>query len=226
MEAPRLEIGIPGSGKNRDGKVIGVLEDFHFETLKEKIIPTVYFIAPYMAWNYVIKISGQQIPQTIRFIENTWDQFNPDIPFEYTFVDDNFADLYANEERQGRIFTIFALLAVFIGCLGLVGLASFTAERRKKEVGIRKVLGAGTGNLVVLLTKEFTLLVIIAFALAAPFGWIIVRNWLEAFAYQTPISIGVFLLAGLVTLVIAWLTVAYHTGRAALANPIRALRHE
>ena len=215
-----------GQWENKDGKVIGVLKDFHFESLKDEIIPTVYFIAPYMAWNYVIKIASENIPSTIEYIGNKWNQFNPDIPFEYTFVDENFAELYANEERQGKIFTVFASLAIFIACLGLVGLASFTAERKKKEVGIRKVLGAGSANLVLLLSKEFTILVLFAFLLATPFAWMIIRSWLESFAYQAPISASVFILSGLVTLLIAWLTVGYQTGKAALTNPIKALRHE
>ncbi len=215
-----------GQWQPRDGKVIGVLKDFHFETLKQEIRPTVYFIAPYMAWNYVVRISPQQVPETIRFIEDKWSQFNPEVPFEYTFVDDNFADLYANEERQGKIFGVFALLGIFIACLGLVGLASFTAERKKKEVGIRKVLGASSFNLVVLLSKEFTWLVIIAFVVATPLAWMIMRRWLEDFAYQVPVGAAVFLLSGAVALLIAWITVGYQTGKAALRNPVNAIRYE
>ncbi|MDX1410374.1 MAG: FtsX-like permease family protein, partial [Saprospiraceae bacterium] len=180
----------------RDGQVIGVLENFHFESLKNQIVPTVYFIAPYMAWNYVIRIRPERISETIAFVEETWKQFNPDLPFEYTFVDENFAQLYQNEERQGRIFAVFSLLAIFIACLGLIGLASFTAERKKKEVGIRKVLGASSFNLVMLLSKEFTWLVLIAFGVAAPLAWYIMQNWLQDFAYQTTIGIVIFLAAG------------------------------
>lgn len=215
-----------GQWESRDGKVIGVIKDFHFESLKEEIIPTVYFIAPYMAWNYVIKIQPDNIPQTIEFIEDKWTQFNPEGTFEYTFVDENFAALYKNEERQATIFGTFAALAIFIACLGLIGLASFTAERRKKEVGIRKVLGATSIQLVLLLSREFTWLVIIAFFVATPIAWIIMQRWLEGFAYQAPIGIFVFLLAGLTALLIAWITVGLQTAKAAFSNPVKSIRHE
>ncbi len=215
-----------GQWEPRDGKVIGVLKDFHFESLKEEIVPTVYFIAPYMAWNYVIRISPQNIPGSIQHIEDTWKRFNPEIPFEYSFVDENFAQLYANESRQGKIFGIFASLAIFIACLGLIGLASFTAERRKKEIGIRKVLGASSLRLIILLSREFTILVLIAFIIAAPIAWIISRNWLEEFAYQVTLGPALFLMSGLIALLIAWMTVGYQTARAAFSNPINSIRYE
>ncbi|GJM28951.1 MAG: ABC transporter permease [Cyclobacteriaceae bacterium] len=210
----------------RDGKVIGVLKDFHFESLKEEIVPTVYFIAPYMAWNYVVRITPEQTAETIQFIEDKWKQFNPEQPFEYTFVDESYDQLYKDEERQGKIFAVFASLAIFIACLGLVGMASFTAERRKKEVGIRKVLGASSSNVVLLLSREFTFLVVLALLIASPLAWIIIRNWLEGFAYQVTLGLGAFLLSGLTTLLIAWATVAYQTGKAALTNPVNSLRSE
>ncbi len=215
-----------GQWLQRDGKVIGVLKDFHFESLKQEIIPTVYFIAPYMAWNYVVRINGDDIPKTIGFIEEKWNQFNPEVPFQYAFVDENFGQLYAAEQRQSKIFTAFSVLAILIACLGLVGLSSFTAERKRKEVGIRKVLGASSLNLVVLLTKEFTLLVLIAFAVAAPVAWFIMNNWLQDFVYRVPLGIMVFLIAGGIALGIAWITVAYQTAKTAFSNPIKALRYE
>jgi putative ABC transport system permease protein len=215
-----------GQWENRDGKVIGVLKDFHFESLKQEIIPTVYFIAPYMAWNYVIRIKPGNIPSTLNFIEEKWKQFSPDTPFEYTFVDDNFEQLYRNEERQGKIFGVFSGLAIFIACLGLIGLASFTAERRKKEVGIRKVLGASGFNLIFLLTKEFTWLVLIAFILAVPVSWLIMKKWLQDFAYQVAVGPAVFIISGLFALLIAWLTVSTQTARAAFSNPAKVIRNE
>ena len=158
-----------GQWVERDGKVIGVLKDFHFESFKNKIIPTVYFIAPYMAWNYTIRIKPGNISETIAHVEETWKKFVPESPFDYTFIDENFARLYENEERQGRIFGVFSGLAIFIACLGLLGLTSFTAERKRKEISIRKVLGASSANLMMLLSREFTWLVIIAFAIATPY---------------------------------------------------------
>jgi putative ABC transport system permease protein len=215
-----------GQWVDRDGKIIGVLKDFHFESLKQEIIPTVYFIAPYMAWNYVVRIAAENPSASIQFIEEKWMKFNPEVPFNYTFVDERYQQLYADEERHGKIFAVFASLAISIACLGLIGLASFTAERRKKEVGIRKVLGASQTNLIVLLTKEFTLLVILAFLVASPFAWFIIHEWLQEFAYQVQMGVGVFLLSGLIALLIAWLTVAYQTGKAALTNPVKAIRYE
>lgn len=215
-----------GQWVDRDGKVIGVLKDFHFESLRDEIEPTVYFVAPYMAWNYLIRVEPDNIPETINFIEEKWTQVNPEQPFEYTFVDENFASLYETEERQGKIFSAFALFAIFIACLGLIGLTSFTAEQKKKEVGIRKILGASSFSIIYLLSKEFTWLVIIAFFIAVPLSWKLMQAWLADFAYQTPLNIAVFLTAGLLVLLITWLTVGIQTAQAATANPIKALHQD
>ena len=215
-----------GQWENRDGQVIGVLKDFHFESMHEKIVPTVYFVAPYMAWNYVVRVTGEDIPSTIQFIEEVWTNFNPESPFEYRFVDENFTSLYEVEERQGKIFSLFAVLAIFIACLGLIGLASFTADQKRKEIGIRKVLGASSISIVSLLSREFTWLVIVAFILAAPIAWFVMRGWLQDFAYRIPIGVFIFLMAGILSLLIAWLTVGVQTMRAANANPIKSLQQE
>ena len=147
-EISTFEGGTPENPIIVTRRVVGVIGNFHFESLKQKIIPTVYFIAPYMAWQYVIRVQSGDIPSTIKFIEQTWNQFNEGIPFEYEFVDANFNLLYDIEQRQRKIFTLFAVLAIFIACLGLIGLAAFSAERRKKEIGIRKVLGASSPALI------------------------------------------------------------------------------
>ncbi len=215
-----------GQWVERDGKVIGVLKDFHFESLKEEIIPTIYFIAPKMAWNYVVRISPENRSQSLQFIESTWKRYDAETPFQYTFVDEQYAQLYEDEERHGKIFAVFASLAIFIACLGLIGLASFTAERRKKEVGIRKVLGAGSMDLVILLSKEFTLLVVLAFVIATPFAWYVMQGWLGDFAYKVQMGVGVFLISGFIALLIAWITVAYQTGKAVLTDPVKSMRHE
>ena len=215
-----------GQWEERNGKVVGVIKDFHFESLKREIVPTVYFVAPYMAWSYVVRIAPGDPAESLRVIQEKWEEFNPEEPFNYVFVDETYEQLYANEDRQARIFAVFATLAISIACLGLVGLASFTAERRKKEVGIRKVLGASSSTVVVLLSKEFTLLVVLALLVASPFAWFIMRGWLADFAYQVDLGLGVFLLAGLLTLMVAWITVAYQTGKAALTNPVESLRNE
>lgn len=215
-----------GQWETRDGQVIGVLKDFHFESLRREIVPTVYFVAPYMAWNYVIRIKPGDTQETLNFIEKKWQSMIPSLPFLFTFVDDNFDNLYRAEERQGNIFGVFAILAIFVACLGLVGLASFTAEQRTKEVGIRKVLGATVRNIILMISKEFTWLVLIAFLLASPIAWYIMENWLQGFAYHVTLGIGVFILAGLAALIIAWLTVSYQATKVALTNPAKALRYE
>jgi len=215
-----------GQWEPRDGKVIGVLKDFHFESLREEIVPTVYFVAPYMAWAYVVRIIPDNPSESIAYIEEAWNRFNPEEPFRYSFVDEAYANLYRTEERHGKIFFVFATLAICIACLGLIGLASFTAERRKKEVSIRKVLGASSRNMVTLLSKEFTQLVLLAFVIATPVSWFIIRKWLEGFVYQVEIGIGVFLISGIIALGIAWITVSYQTGKAALANPVDSLKNE
>ena len=215
-----------GQWVEKDGQVIGVIKDFHFETLKKPIIPTVYFIAPYMAWNYAVRIQPDNIPKTIQYIEEIYTQFNPEVPFEYSFVDENYAALYQAEERQGKIFGIFAILAIFVACLGLAGLASFTAERKKKEVGIRKILGASSGNIMILLSKEFSLLVLIAAIIASPIAWYLMKGWLQEFAYRIPIGAGIFIVAAGIAMLIAWITVSFQTARAALDNPINSLRYE
>ncbi|NQV19135.1 MAG: ABC transporter permease [Armatimonadetes bacterium] len=215
-----------GQWQNRDGQIIGVLKDFHFESMHHKIVPVVYFVAPQMAWQYVIRIALQNTEQAMEFIEQKWEQFNPNQPFVYSFVDTEFDELYRAEQLQGKIFTIFAALAIFVACLGLVGLASFTAEQRTKEVGIRKVLGATETNLILLITKEFTLLVIVSFAAAAPVAWYFMNNWLQNFAYHVALNAGTFILAGIICLIIVWLTVGFQALKVAVKNPIDALRYE
>ncbi|MBX2817363.1 MAG: FtsX-like permease family protein [Saprospiraceae bacterium] len=215
-----------GQWEERNGKVVGVLKDFHFESLKNEIVPTVYFIAPYMAWNYLVRVRPDDIKETIAHIEAKWLQFQPDSEFEYTFIDERFARLYESESRQGRIFAIFAALAIAIACLGLIGLASFNAERKRKEIGIRKVLGANGLQLAGLLTREFTYMVLLAFCVAAPLGWYIMSGWLGDFVYRIPLSIFIFLLAGAAALLTAWLTVGYQTVRAIGQNPIEAVRSD
>ncbi len=215
-----------GQWQPRDGHVIGVLKNFHFETLRQKIVPTVYFVAPYMAWNYVIRIRPNDIPGTIDFIEEKWNALNPALPLVHNFVDENFESLYRAEEQQGKVFGAFGGLAIFVACLGLVGLASFTAEQRTKEVGIRKVLGASVSSIIMLISKEFTVLVAVAFVLAAPFAWFAMDSWLQEFAYHANLGASVFVLAGVLALVTAWLTVSYQAAKVALSDPSNTLRCE
>jgi putative ABC transport system permease protein len=220
-------------GKNlgygyRTGQLVGVFNDFHFESLHQKIVPLVLFI-PRNANNFgriSIKISGSNIPAALSHIEKTWKRFLPDVPWQYTFLDENFDRLYQSEQRQSTIFTIFAGIAIFIACLGLFGLSAFTITQRIKEIGIRKVLGASTGTIVALLSRDFMKLVAIAAIVAFPVAWYAMSSWLQDFAYRTDIAWWVFPAAGLVALLVALVTICFQAIKAAMANPVKSLRTE
>ena len=210
------------------GEIVGVVQDFHFASLHEEIKPLIIFMGK-EAWDFnqvAFKVDGQGLPETLAAIEKAWQQVAPGQPFTYSFLDEDLDRLYASEQRLGKIFGTFAFLGIFVACLGLLGLAAFTAEQRTKEIGIRKVFGAGVTGLVVLLSKDLLRLVIIAFVIAAPVGYILMQRWLEDFAYRIEISWPIFLMAGLTALGIALMTVSYQATRAALADPIKSLRYE
>ncbi len=220
-----VQIGATQSGAF-NGEVVGVLKDFHFASLHQEIGALTVRVfegpLPFIA----VRIRPDDIPGVLSFMEEKWRTFAPDQPFEYSFLDQDFDALYQAEQRLGKIFIAFAIFAILIACLGLFGLASFTAEQRTKEIGVRKVLGASVPQLVVLLSKEFTLLVVIAFVIAAPLSFFAMKDWLAAFAYHANIGLEIFVLAGVLALVIAWLTVSYQSIRAAMANPVDSLRYE
>jgi len=174
----------------------------------------------------IVKAKTKAIDGLITDIKGKWNQLNASSPFAYSFLDERFAQTYKNEQRIGRIIGIFAGITIFVACLGLFGLATFTAGQRTKEIGIRKVLGASVFNITLLLSKEFSKLVLIAFLISVPVSWYAMSKWLQGFAYSVEIGIGVFILAGLVALLIAWLTVSYQSIKAALANPVKSLRSE
>jgi putative ABC transport system permease protein len=212
---------------DRKGKLIGVFNDFHFESLHQKIVPLVLLV-PTNASNYgrvSIKLAGN-VPGTINSIENTWKKLMPQVPFEYTFMDENFARLYKAEEKQKTLFTIFASLSIFIACLGLFGLSAFSISQRIKEIGIRKVLGANVRSIVGLLSKDFLKLVAVAIVLAFPVAWIAMSSWLKDFAYRINIPLWVFLAAGVMAVIIAFTTISMQAIKAALANPVKNLRTE
>jgi len=169
---------------------------------------------------------SENIPETIAFIEKTWKQFVPERPLEFSFLDESLNQLYRDEIRVSQLVGTFTLLAIVVACLGLFGLAAFTAEQRTKEIGVRKVLGASVRNIVLLLSKEFAKLVLIANVIAWPVAYFATHDWLQNFAYRVDIAWWVFMLAGVTALLIALGTVGYQAIRAALANPIEALRYE
>ncbi len=220
-------IGKPFMYGDRKGEIIGVINDFNFESLHQQIIPLVLLTSTVPnGYNRIsIKVSGN-IPSAVAHIEKTWKTYLPETPFDYTFLDDRFADLYRAERQQEAIFSIFAGIAIFIACLGLFGLSAFTITQRVKEIGIRKVLGASIGSIAVLLSKEFLRLVAIAAVIAFPVAWYAMHNWLQEFAYQTTISWWMFVFAGIVAIAIALFTVSFQAIKAALANPVKSLRTE
>ena len=214
-------------GGREDCYVVGVLRDFHFESLHQEIVPMIFFI-PRNQNNLnsiSVKISGNT-PAALAHLKQVWEKFNPDFPFDYTFLDENYGRLYEAEMRQGRLYIVFAGLAILIACLGLFGLATFAAHQRTKEIGVRKVLGASVAGITGLLAADFLKLVLIAIALATPVAWWAMNRWLDDFAYRVQIAWWIFVAAGLVAAAIAFLTVSYQSIRAALVNPVKSLRSE
>ena len=210
-------------------EVIGVIQDVHFESVHEKVAPTLitYYRNPFHAIDYyTLRINPQNITSTIAAIEAVTQQTDPENPLEYHFLDDKFEELYASDTQNGKIFSIAALLAILIACMGLFGLTNLSVEQRTKEVGIRKVLGANVPHLAWLISRNFLKLVGIAFLLAAPIAWWSMNHWLQEFAYRIDVTWWVLGLAGLFTLLIALLTVVFQTVKAALANPVDSLRYE
>src|ERR1017187_1001832 len=205
--------------------IIGVVQNFNFESLKKDIGP-LCFVLGKRGYITSFKINAANINSLISLIEAKWKAMAPGMPFSYRFLDDSFNEMYNAETRIGKIALIFSILAIFIACLGLFGLATFIAEQRTKEIGIRKVLGASVNGVVRLLSNDFLKLVVIAFIIAAPLAWWAMHHWLQDFAYRTDISWWIFVLAGAITLFIALATVSFQAVRAAIANPVKSLRTE
>ncbi len=206
-------------------KVVGIVKDFHFESLKDKIRPVIMRLGNSTGL-VSLKVNTTNMQATMDRVERSWNELAPGQPFEYSFLDDRFTNMYQAESRLGDIFSVFAGLAIVIACLGLFGLAAFTAQQKTKEVGIRKVLGASMVQLVYLMSREVSVLIIISFVVASGLGWLGVDWWMQSFSYRPPINIGVFLLAGVGAFVIALLTMSYQSIKVAIANPVKALRNE
>jgi putative ABC transport system permease protein len=217
-----------GTQTMRTFTVIGVVKDFHFQSLRDEITPLVMFSNEFLRFNgfISIRVKPENVQGTIAQIENRWKVLAPGQPFRYSFLDDNIQREYAEEKRSGQLFSVFSGLAIIIACVGLFGLSAYTASLRTKEIGVRKVLGASVAGVTVLLSKDFTKLVLIAFVLAVPVSWWLMNNWLQSFAYRITPGAGSYLLAGLAALSIAWLTVSYQSIKAAMVNPVKSLRSE
>ena len=209
-----------------EANIVGVVKDFHFKPVQTRIEPMVIALMPQQTYFMFIRLFPEDISTTLAFIENSWKTIIPDYPFDYGFLDDSFDRLYRAEENLGRLVNYFSILAVFIACLGLFGLASFTAEQRVCEIGIRKVLGATTPGLVFSLCAEFVKLVLISNVLAWPVAYYAARNWLDGFAYRISIGWGIFVMTALLALIIAVLTVSYQAIKAAQANSAMVLKYE
>jgi putative ABC transport system permease protein len=205
--------------------IIGVVKNFNFETLHRDIGPLAFRLDR-STYLLSIKVSTGNINGLVSQIQNKWKAMAPGMPFSYRFLDDSFDEMYRDEQRAGKIGLIFSVLAIFIACLGLFGLATFIAEQRTKEIGVRKVLGASVQGIVKMLSKDFLKLVAIAFIMAAPLAWYLMHRWLQDFAYRIDVGWWVFAVAGLAALLIALITVSFQAIRAAVANPVKSLRAE
>ncbi|KAF5437914.1 putative ABC transport system permease protein, partial [Candidatus Methanophagaceae archaeon] len=208
--------------------IIGVVEDFHFQSLKQRIQPMVFAsLHEGQRGRYLsVKIRSENLTQRLSSMESTWLKFSNGQTFEYEFFDDHFERIYMAEQHTEKIFLVFSILAILIACLGLFGLTAFITERRTKEVGIRKILGSSIGSVVFLLVGQFLKWVIIATLIACPIAWFIMEKWLENYAYRTTIGGWIFIIAGALALIIAMITVSSQAIKTAIANPIKALRYE
>ncbi len=224
--SPKEAIGADFRQWGREGKVIGVVQDFHFRSLQQDISPLTMRLESNATDIIAVKVSAENIQQTVAAIETKWQTIMPDVPFDYYFLDELFDEQYQTEERFGNLFLNFAALAILISCLGLLGLAAYSTLQRKREIGIRKVLGSTVAGVVNLLSIEFIKLVGIAFLIAAPIAWFFMNHWLEEFAYRIQMQWWMFTLAGGSALLISLLTVSFHAIKAAIVNPVKSLRTE
>jgi len=215
------------SMNGRNGTIKGVLKDFHFESMRRVIEPIVIFPEyDYILSKLLIKTDIGNMKNTVAGMKNAWTSFFPQVPFEYHFLNEEFNSLYSSEQRTGNILTLFAVITIFISCLGLFGLAAFTATQRTREIGMRKVMGASVLNIVTLLSRDFLKLVGVAVLVASPLAWYIMNNWLGDFAYRTSIGVWVFVVAAGTAVTIALFTISFQSVKAALMNPVKSLRAE
>lgn len=204
----------------------GVTENFHQQSLREAYEPLILRLIPDVNGSVSIKTSAEQAANTIHIVKTQWSKFFPGNTFEYFFLDDHFDAQYKADQRFGQVFTLFTSLAILVACLGLFGLASFTTLQRTKEIGIRKVLGAGVGSILRLLYREFAILLVMAFLVAAPIAWFTTSSWLQGYAFRIDIHWSFFVLPFVAIIAIALITVSFQSIRAAISNPVKSLRTE
>lgn len=211
---------------DEEREIIGVAKDFHFQSFRTEVNPLFFRLEPQFGWRAFVRIESANITNTLAQVEDIYKSFNSNYPFDYDFMDEQYASLYRGEMRVGALARYFSIIAIFISCLGLFGLSAFTAEQRSKEIGVRKVLGATIRSLILLLSGDFTKLVLISIAISIPVSWWLMQQWISDFAYSAGIEWWIFGLAGVSALVIAWLTVSWQSVKAALMNPVKSLKSD
>ncbi|MFC1564229.1 ABC transporter permease [candidate division KSB1 bacterium] len=212
---------------SRSGKVVGIIKDFHLHSVHQKIKPAYIYLNPDHNISFIsIKIRSNDIQGTIEYIGETIKEYSPEYPFEYSFFDEIFNRAYTTEQRTGRIFAVFSVIAILIGCMGLFGLIMFTTEQKTKEIGIRKILGSSVSGIILLLSKEFSKWIIIANIIAWPVGYLFMSSWLQNFAYHFELQPGLFILSGTLTFLIACAAIGWQSLKAATVNPVKSLRYE
>ncbi|MCH2356830.1 MAG: FtsX-like permease family protein [Pseudomonadales bacterium] len=206
-------------------QIIGVVRDFHFESLHQEIRPMLFRFRDFARY-VVVRIAPEDVQQTIAMVEDRWRTATSGEPFEYSFLDEDFENLHRGDRKMGEIFTGFSALAILIACLGLYGLAAFTIQQRTKEIGVRKTLGASTSNLIMLMSRECIVLVLIALVVATPLAYFAISQWLQLFSYRIDMSPAPFIASGVLALIIAFVTVSLQSMKTALTNPALTLRDE
>jgi hypothetical protein len=225
--SPQDAVGKPFTFQGiRGGPIVGVMKNYHYTPVQNPLEPMSVIVSPAAVRFTIVRLGGGDVPAALAQVESAWRAVNPQYPFDYRFFDDDYDESYGQYERMGAILRWFAGLAVVVACLGLFGLASFLAEQRRKEIGVRKVLGASSGQVVLLLSKEFARWVLLANLVAWPAAYFAVRSWLQKFPYRTSVAPSLFVLAGAAALIIALITVSGQAWRTARRNPADALRYE
>jgi putative ABC transport system permease protein len=224
--SPQQAVGRRFKQWGRAGKIIGVMKDFHYRSLQQDIKPLCMRVDSGGSNLVSVKVAAANLTATIAAVESKWKELIPGRPFSYSFLDETFDKQYRSEERFGKLFLNFAILAILISCLGLLGLASYSTMQRTREIGIRKVLGASFPNIINQLSKDFLQLVLVSFVIASPIAWFFMHRWLNDFAYKIDINWWVFVLAGITAILIAIATVSFQAIKAAIANPVKSLRTE
>jgi putative ABC transport system permease protein len=225
MGMDRVVNSILRKGK-KAGKIVGVVKNFHFNSMRNSIEPLVLELVPQDIDNLLIRIRDKETAGTLEFIRKTWERLLPQYPFRSSFLEDDYLASTRSLSKTGDLLSVFSILAILISCLGLFGLSSYSAVRKTKEIGVRKVLGASNFSIIKNISMEFIYLVLLSNLIVWPVAYYVMNQWLQKFAYHTKLSLVVFILAGLATLTIALLTICYQTLKAARANPVDALRYE